>query len=215
MRRAPRALWGLVKVFMPSFADSTPLELCRLLPNRSRFDLLILLARALGLALLLGLPAHAQSDSNPSGLPLPRFVTTRSEPINVRVGPGTRYDIAWTYTKAGLPVEIVQEFDTWRKIRDMDGDEGWVHQNLLSGRRTALIVPPQEGQNLPLRRRPETEAPVNAWLGTRYVVDLDTCDGQWCEVLAAAPADNGRAKTYKGFVPQSALWGVYPGETIK
>ena len=73
----------------------------------------------------LATPALAQAD-NPSGLPLPRFATTRSDPINVRVGPGTKYEVAWTYLKSGIPVEIVQEFDTWRKIRDVDGTEGWV-----------------------------------------------------------------------------------------
>lgn len=179
---------------------------------------LIAVLRGFGVALLLalaaGAPAIAQSDANPSGLPLPRFVTTRSEPINVRVGPGLRYELAWVYKKAGLPVEIVQEFDTWRKIRDIDGDEGWVHQNLLSGRRTALVAPMREGENLPLRRRPEREAPVNAWLGPGLVVDLDTCDGQWCEVLAAEPSAEGRARTYKGYVPQAELWGVYPDEKV-
>ena len=72
---------------------------------------------------------------------LPRFVSTRSAPINVRVGPGTRYDIAWIFKKPGLPVEITQEYDTWRKIRYVDGDEGWIHQSLLIGRRTAIVQP--------------------------------------------------------------------------
>ena len=65
-------------------------------------------------SLIMAGAAHAQAD-NPSGLPLPRFASTRSDPINVRVGPGTKYEIAWTYLKPGVPVEIVQEFDTWRK----------------------------------------------------------------------------------------------------
>ena len=55
-----------------------------------------------------------QAADTPSGLPLPRFATIRSTPVNVRVGPGTRYDITWVYVKSGQPVEIVQEFDTWR-----------------------------------------------------------------------------------------------------
>ena len=89
--------------------------------------------------LLLAIPSLAQD--NPSGLPLPRFATTRSEPINVRVGPGTKYEVSWTYLKSGIPVEIVQEFDTWRKIRDVDGAEGWVHQTLLSGVRAGYAAP--------------------------------------------------------------------------
>src|SRR5262245_17299828 len=101
-----------------------------------------MLVRVLFAILALAAAAFAETaalaQDNPSGLPLPRFATTRSSPINVRVGPGTRYDVAWVYVKPGTPVEIIQEFDTWRKIRDFDGSEGWVHQNLLSGNRAGL-----------------------------------------------------------------------------
>ena len=89
-------------------------------------------------------PAGAQ-DVGPSGLKLPRFVSTRSAPINVRVGPGTKYDVAWMFNKPGLPVEIVQEYDTWRKVRYIDGDEGWIHQGLL------IVTPHRAGPAL--RRR--------------------------------------------------------------
>ncbi len=106
------------------------------------------------------LPSRAEG---PSGLPLPRFVTTRSEPINVRVGPGTRYDIAWVYVKAGTPVEIIQEFDTWRKIRDVDGSEGWLHQNLLQGKRAGLVAPwKSPDEQVALRRSAERDARTSA-----------------------------------------------------
>lgn len=142
-------------------------------------------------------------------LPLPRFATTRSTPINVRVGPGTRYDIAWVYVKAGTPVEIVQEFDTWRKIRDVDGSEGWVHQNLLSGKRAGIAVPwQQEGQVPLLSRRGDTDN-VRAWLTPGFRVEISACDGAWCEVEANSPAGS-----YSGYLQQSELWGVYEGEAF-
>ena len=68
-----------------------------------------------------------------SGLPIPRFVTLRSDKVFVRTGPGVRYPIKWVFQKENLPVEVIQEFDTWRQIRDRDGEEGWIHQSLLSG----------------------------------------------------------------------------------
>ena len=71
--------------------------------------------------------------------PLPRYVSLASDQVYVRAGPGSRYPIQWEFRKKGLPVEIVLEFDTWRKIKDYEGQEGWVHQSLLSGRRTGLI----------------------------------------------------------------------------
>ena len=149
-----------------------------------------------------------------SGLPLPRFATTRSTPINVRVGPGTKYGVAWVYVKAGTPVEIVQEFDTWRKIRDVDGSEGWVHQNLLSGKRAGLAAPWRNGEQIPLFEGRDADGGVRAYLGPGFRVEISRCDGAWCEVSATSHPQDGGASTYSGYLQQSELWGVYEGETF-
>lgn len=162
------------------------------------------------LLVLLAAPAWAQSNTNPSGLPLPRFASTRSHPINVRVGPGTRYDVSWVFVKAGLPVEIIQEFDTWRKIRDLDGQEGWVHQNLLVGNRVAYVTPWVDDNKIALRAGPDADAGVRAWLTSRLLVQLDECDGQVCEVLTR----DASGRSFTGYVGQSDLWGVYPDEQV-
>jgi SH3-like domain-containing protein len=124
------------------------------------------------------------------------------------VGPGTRYGIAWTYVKSGMPVEIVQEFDTWRKIRDVDGSEGWVHQNLLSGRRAGIAAPWLDDAQIALRPGRNNDG-VRAYLGPGFRVDISKCDGTWCAVKAAAAN-----ATYEGFLAQSDLWGVYQGEAF-
>ncbi|SFC00441.1 SH3-like domain-containing protein [Devosia psychrophila] len=177
-------------------------------PFQSMFRLL---SRPAVLAALLTLPAFAQA-TNPSGLPLPRFVTTRSEPINVRVGPGQKYDIAWTYLKSGIPVEIVQEFDTWRKIRDMDGGEGWIHQNLLAGTRAGYVTPIMANGEIALLANQSSKASVRARLGPGFKVTIKECDGTWCEVSASDPSQ--RSTTYSGFMHQEELWGVYPDEVF-
>ena len=83
----------------------------------------------------------------PSGLPLPRFVSLKSGRVNSRIGPGVNYSVDWLYLKPGLPMEIIQEYDNWRRVRDADGAEGWVNQSLLSGRRTAIAAPWQKGKD--------------------------------------------------------------------
>lgn len=165
------------------------------------------------LAILVFEPSAAFAADNPSGLPLPRFATTRSTPINVRVGPGTRYDVSWVYVKAGTPVEIVQEFDTWRKIRDVDGSEGWVHQNLLSGKRAGIAAPWRSEGQVALLSRKGDESGVRAWLGPGFRVEISRCDGAWCEVSATAPGAE-HASTYTGYLPQGEIWGVYQGESF-
>ena len=169
---------------------------------------------ALFLVVASALPFAVVAADNPSGLPLPRFVTTRSSPINVRVGPGTKYGIAWVYVKAGVPVEIIQEFDTWRKIRDVDGSTGWLHQNLLAGKRAALIAPGGSADDrVALRARPREDAGLVAWLTPGFQVDLKSCDGTWCKATALANGDGG-SRAYEGYLPQDRLWGVYKDETF-
>src|SRR5580704_16912202 len=82
---------------------------------------------------------RAGNDSTASGLPVPRFVSLKTDRVNVRGGPDKDHDVAWIYTKVGLPVEITAEFENWRRIRDSDGTEGWVYHSLLSGKRTATV----------------------------------------------------------------------------
>ncbi len=166
------------------------------------------------LALLVCAPPALAQAGNPSGLPLPRFASTRSDPINVRVGPGTKYEVAWTFLQSVIPVEIVQEFDTWRKIRDVDGAEGWVHQNLLQGTRAGYATPLLANGEVALRASAADTAALRARLGAGFKVILKQCDGAWCEVTATGPAGNGRPASYAGFVRQEELWGVYPDEVF-
>jgi len=183
----------------------------RLWPNKIRFSL-ILWSLAILSALTIYSGALAQSSSNPSGLPLPRFATTRSEPINVRVGPGIRYEVVWVYVKAGVPIEIIQEFDTWRKVRDFEGEEGWIHQNLLSGRRAGRVNRVGLSGQIALRAKRSEQADIRAWLGPDYPVQIEQCDGEWCAVRAKFKTEEKKEKTYSGYLPQDSLWGVYPNE---
>ena len=95
---------------------------------------------------LAGARAQDASILNPSGLPVPRFVSLKSAEVNMRVGPGERYPIRWVYQRASYPVEIIEEFAHWRKVRDFEGTSGWVHKNLLTGSRSALVL--DKRQNL-------------------------------------------------------------------
>jgi len=140
-----------------------------------------------------------------SGLPLPRFVSLKSNRVNVRVGPGRDYEVAWVFTRGALPVEIVQEFDNWRKIRDSEGAEGWVFHSLLSGRRTVLIAPWEKGLPLTLTREANPASEVAALLEPGVLADVAECTGSWCLLTGDA---------FSGWIEQGKLWGVYPGEAF-
>jgi SH3-like domain-containing protein len=167
------------------------------------------LAIAVAMLVAATIPALAET---PSGLPLPRFVTIRSNEVNVRVGPGPKYNIAWVYKVAGTPVEIIQEFDVWRKIRDVDGTEGWVHSTMLLGDRAGYVAPWADGARFALRTAASEEAGIAAWVAPGFRVKIQSCDGAWCEVAATSHPENAPATTYVGYLPETDLWGVYKGE---
>lgn len=153
-----------------------------------------------------GVMAQESVQNNPvfnnSGLAIPRFVSLASDKVFVRTGPALRYPIKWVYKQKGLPVEIVQEFDTWRKIRDFDGEEGWIHTSLLSGKRRALV---ENEDGAILLRKPSIEAKQMAVAEKGVIVSLESCSGDWCAVSADG---------YEGWVQRKLLWGVYEREEL-
>lgn len=143
----------------------------------------------------------ADSAVRLSGLPVPRFVSLGTGEANVRTGPGRRYPIDWVFLRRGMPLEVIAEFDTWRRIRDWEGAEGWVHQSLLSGRRTVIVV----GTERVLRADPATDATPVARVQPGVVGPVLTCEDLWCEV---------EFDPYHGWLPRDALWGVYEDEAF-
>lgn len=137
--------------------------------------------------------------------PLPRFASLKSDKIYVRAGPAMRYPIRWIYTRGGLPVEIIQEFDAWRKIRDFDGDEGWVHKSLLSGVRMGLVKGGAEEGLAPVHEKDAATSRMVARLEPQVLVSLDKCGGAWCRI---------ETHGYKGWLERKFIWGIYEDEEL-
>src|SRR6187397_86985 len=109
------------------------------------------------------------SAATTSGLPVPRYVSLKSDHVNVRAGPTKDNDVAWVYTRSGLPVEITAEFENWRRVRD---SEGWVYQSLLSGRRTAVVTMKTRDELAPLYDRADPSRSVAARLQAGVVATV-------------------------------------------
>ena len=137
-----------------------------------------------------------------TNLPLPRFASLRGSEVKVRTGPGVRYPIDWVFQRRGMPVEITAEFENWRKIRDEQGTEGWVHRQMLSGKRSLMIV----GAEQVLRRQAESGSPAVARLAPGVIAQVMECTGDWCRVEASG---------FRGWLQRAGTWGSKPGERIK
>jgi SH3-like domain-containing protein len=148
------------------------------------------------------------AESAGSGLPVPRFVSLKSDKVNVRAGPTKDHDVAWVYNRAALPVEVTAEFENWRRIRDWEGAEGWVYHSLLSGKRTALVSPQSKGKDelLALHEKPDALSAVNAKLQYGVLATVKRCQNNWCRL-----AGDG----FDGWIEQPRLWGVYPNEKVE
>ena len=170
-------------------------------------------------------PAVAQSPAGPagastpvaaagigtSGLPVPRFVSLKADRINMRTGPGTDYPTQWVFRRAGLPVEVIREYESWRQVRDAEGTTGWVLASLLSGRRTALVMPWDVKRSVPppqvaIKDDDSERAKDVALVEAGVIANIKLCDGRWCEVSVG---------DVRGYLEQKKLWGVYPNETVK
>jgi len=119
--------------------------------------------------------AAKDSAANSSGLPVPRYVSLKSDHVNVRAGPTKDNDVAWVYTRSGLPVEITAEFENWRRVRDSEGAEGWVYHSLLSGRRTAVITMKSKDELATLYDRADPASAVTARLQAGVVAQVKHC----------------------------------------
>jgi SH3-like domain-containing protein len=166
--------------------------------NRLLLCLLVFMFVVAGVA-----QAANENDTDESkaatGLPLPRFAALRSNDVNMRTGPGTRYPIEWVFTHQGLPVEIIAEYEIWRRVRDPEGAEGWVHKTELTGKRSLIVT----GKGRELYSDTDDKSPVLAHLETGAIGTLASCTKDWCKA---------KFDGVKGYVRKSDFWGAYPGE---
>jgi SH3-like domain-containing protein len=150
-------------------------------------------------------PGKLPDPEKPEGMPtkLPRFASLRSDDVNMRAGPGTRYRIDWVYKRRDLPVEIEREFDVWRWVRDADGIQGWVHQATLMGRRGFVV----QKADATLRSEANDSASAVAILKPGVIGRIRSCEAssEWCNVQTGS---------YRGYLRRTQFWGVFPGEAI-
>ena len=166
------------------------------------------------LALASGMAARAAEDdagapgagrgSETSGLPLPRFASLRAGEVNVRTGPGVQYPVDWVFQRQGMPVEIIAEYRTWRKVRDWQGTQGWVHQSLLAGKRTVIVI----GGQRALLAKPEPDARPVAQLEAGVVASLVVCPEAlaWCRI---------EIDGFDGWLRRVDFWGVLKDEVTE
>jgi SH3-like domain-containing protein len=171
---------------------------CRVLSKQTRA-----VVGALGAFLLLvGASRPTTAADEDASLKIPRFVSLHADQVNLRTGPGRQYPIEWVLTKKDMPVEIVAQFEHWRRIRDWEGTEGWVQQHMVAGKRTVIVA---KGGVRPVYRLPDPASAEVARAQPGVIARLLECRGPLCRV---------EADDISGWMRRSDIWGVLPDETL-
>lgn len=159
----------------------------------------VVICFAVTVAILVAGSAQAELRGKVTNLPIPRYVSLKSDEGNVRRGPSLSHKIDWVFTRRDMPLRVTGEFGHWRRVQDRDGQGGWMHYSLLSGVRHVLV----DRDLTPMHTKPDMDAPVNAYAEAGVVARLGTCDIDWCRISAGGK---------RGWAEKAALWGVTAGE---
>ena len=154
--------------------------------------------------LLVAGPTLVVASPGGTGLPLPRFVNLRASEANMRTGPGVQYPVEWVFVRPDLPLEVIAEYRTWRKVRDWQGTQGWMHQSMLDNRRTVIVT----GVQRTLRKRSDTQSAAQARIEAGVIGRLLECpDGSgWCKV---------EIDGFEGWLRRVEFWGAYAKEVLR
>ncbi len=155
-------------------------------------------------SLVSGTISTADAQIQGSGLPLPRYVSLRAAEVNLRTGPGVQYPVEWIFQRESLPVEIIKEYRTWRLVRDWEGTQGWMHQSMLSGKRTFLVT----GKTRTIRAQPEAKGRAVAKVEPGAVGELLACPATngWCQV---------RINGLEGWLRRVDFWGISRSDSFE
>jgi SH3-like domain-containing protein len=146
---------------------------------------------ALGIALAVHVSSPASAQQKP-----PYWASIAAGEARMRTGPGRQFPVSWEYRRVGLPVRVVATYPNWRKVRDPDGDEGWMQANLLSDQRTGMI----RGPDIKLLRDAPADSGKIIWRAEPGVIGkISECGRGWCRIDIG-----GRI----GYVPAAHLWGT-------
>ncbi len=129
------------------------------------------------------------------------FGSIKWNKANVRTGPGQQYPIEWEFHKKNLPVEIINKYGSWLKIRYLDEDVGWVHQRLISTSRFVMI----NGSTQIIRDKPNNLSKAILIAEDKVIASLLSCNKKWCKI---------NIKQKNGWILKQYLWGVYQSEIL-
>ena len=154
------------------------------------------------LIIFFSVSSNSNNFGSNTGLELPRFVSLKSDDANIRVGPSVNYPIVLKYTKANLPLKIIEEYNDWRKIEDIDSNIGWIHKSLIKGERRGIIIS-TDNSNVKLHNIEKGK--IFGEIEVGVIVLISKCKKEWCQI---------QKNNTKGWVNKNYIWGTNKDEIL-
>lgn len=149
----------------------------------------------LGVLAALSLLAGHDTANAQAEVKVPYWASVQKDEAFARAGPMATYQIEWVFRRKNLPVKVIKRYGVWRQIVDPSGWTGWMHSNMLSRKRTAIVT----GPVISIRAAPQDSAKL-LWRAEPGVVgELGDCESGWCEFAVDKRA---------GWVRQDQIWGA-------
>lgn len=114
--------------------------------------------------------------------------------VNMRSGPGKKFPVLW-HLDEGYPLQVLQRKGAWVKVRDFEGDQGWVSRS-LTGNAPHMIVKVRLAN---IRATPSTGGAIVGMAEYGVVFRTIKRDRHWVKVRH----EDGLT----GWVARPLLWG--------
>jgi SH3-like domain-containing protein len=172
-----------------------------LMVGKSQGCVLRLNAAALFGVVLCLMPCGAEAQTAAADK-LPRFASLRSDEVNLRVGPGENYPIEWVLKRKDMPIEIIEQFENWRRVQDWQGDKGWLLDRMITAKREVVV----NGTVRALHQAPDVASPIVARAEPGVIARLIALQGPWCRI---------EADGYSGWLRRDEVWGVLADDALQ
>lgn len=124
----------------------------------------------------------------------PQMVSVAVKTLNMRTGPGQRYETHWTVSK-GYPFRVLSRKGDWLRVSDFENDKAWIYRPMTN--RTPHHVVKAQVANL--RKSPNTRSPIVKRAGYGDVLLTHERRGNWVRVTHEGGGT--------GWVARRLVWG--------
>ena len=122
------------------------------------------------------------------------FLSLKKDKVNVRYGPSFDSDIKYVYKKINLPIKQIDKKENFRRIIDLENNNGWIHVSQLKKSNSVIAT-----KDKILFKRPTYFAKPIAQIKKGRLLIVQKCEKKWCKI---------KSNKYEGWIKSNDIWGL-------